>query len=347
MNERKQNILVGLTAMIALGGFLLMLSLFGALSTWLHPGYDVRAEFANASGLNVGSRVKLSGIDVGQVSNIDLLEPPKRGVVVTMHIDPKVKLPVGVHAMIEAPLLGGTPSIGLEMPVLSPNAVIAWLPTDGSAVVRGESATMASQLAAELQNALQEPMQKFDTLSVEFKKLADEWTKVGRNVNALIEPHTVDEVDAGKAPGNIATTVQRIDQRLKELQGVLEGLGKWVNDAELYANVRKTVENTAQITGKVNAGVEKFTQLADSSRESVEKLAKRYVAVADDLSATVGTLQKTIEQARAGQGTVGKFLNDPALYNNLNDAVQRMNQAMTEVRLLVEKWKKEGLPVQF
>jgi hypothetical protein len=44
---------------------------------------------------------------------------------------------------------------------------------------------------------------------------------------------------------------------------------------------------------------------------------------------------------------VGKLLQDPKLYNNLNDAAVRLGQAIDEVKNLLEKVRKEGLPLKY
>ncbi|MCG8510359.1 MAG: hypothetical protein MI741_14120, partial [Rhodospirillales bacterium] len=79
----------------------------------------------------------------------------------------------------------------------------------------------------------------------------------------------------------------------------------------------------------------------------VDALKKSYVKLADDLSEAVVSMQNLVNQMSEGEGTVGKLVKDPKLYDNLNDAAERLNTALDEIRLLVEKWKKEGLPIQF
>ena len=71
------------------------------------------------------------------------------------------------------------------------------------------------------------------------------------------------------------------------------------------------------------------------------------MAVADDLTSVIGAVHAVVEQARSGQGTAGKFLYDPSLYDNLNDTVGRFQASLDEFRLLIQKWKAEGLPVHF
>ena len=66
---------------------------------------------------------------------------------------------------------------------------------------------------------------------------------------------------------------------------------------------------------------------------------------------TVNTvfLQKGLQErlAAEGDGTVALMLNEPDLYRSLDDAARRLEQALREVTLFIEKVKAEGLPVNF
>ena len=79
----------------------------------------------------------------------------------------------------------------------------------------------------------------------------------------------------------------------------------------------------------------------------MHQLAQRYAGVADDLVGVIGSARAVIDKARTGSGTIGKLFHDPSLYENLNDTVDRVQQSLDEFRLLVQKWKAEGMPVQF
>ena len=69
--------------------------------------------------------------------------------------------------------------------------------------------------------------------------------------------------------------------------------------------------------------------------------------MADDLSKSIEQANKLLAAANSGKGTVGKLVYDPALYENLDDSAKRLQLMIDEARLLIEKWKKEGLPIQF
>lgn len=346
MNEKTRNVTVGVTALLAVAGLAFMMVLFGYVPGWVEGGYDVRVKFENTSGVTDGARVTLSGVDIGRVKKVELLAPPERGVVFTLRVN-DAALVEGVKVVVDKPFVGGTASVAMENPVLPSGAEPKLLPTDGSAVINGSSSSFAGEFASSIQGAMAEPMKKLDKLGAQFESLSGEWTRVGKNVNSLVEPRTPEEVRSKQKPANIPSMVALASARLEELQSVLANIDKWTGDEELRADFKRTLANAAEATEQLKKGVDKFSSLADSSKENVDKLAKRYIAVADDLSAAIGSMKKTLDAAREGDGTLGKFVKDPALYNNLNDTVTRMNQAMTEVKLLVEKWKKEGLPVRF
>ena len=83
MTERSRNVAVGLTAIAGLAGVCVLFLLFGYVPAWLEDGYDLRVRLTTASGLTEGSRVKLSGIDIGRVVGVSLEPPPQKGVIVT------------------------------------------------------------------------------------------------------------------------------------------------------------------------------------------------------------------------------------------------------------------------
>jgi phospholipid/cholesterol/gamma-HCH transport system substrate-binding protein len=347
MKERSRNVMVGFTALIAVLGLAVMFILFGNMLELADKGYEVKVTMPNASGLNGGSLVQLDGINIGRVESVRLQPTPKTGVLLELKIDENVDVPSNVKVEVNPKLVGGT--VSLEMTrAEKPEAP---LPKDGSAQLEGQVGSIASALGESLKGTLGGPMQQLEKLTGQFEGLSQEWTQVGKNLNQLLEPRLAARVDGeGGVPTtqpNMSTLVERTDQRMKELQQVLANLNRWVGDEQLLADFKATAANAKEASAKLNTGVDKITGLADSSRENVDQLTKRMMAVADDLSKAIGSMQQTIDKAREGDGTVGKLINDPALYNNLNDTAERLGAAATELQLLIQKWKAEGLPVQF
>lgn len=332
MKESTVSTIVGATTIAGILGLAYLLTAVGGLSRVFEGGYHVTIELPTAGGLHKDSRVVFNGIDVGRIESVSFQEQPKVGVVaVALITEEKLKLPDDVRVTARFPsLLGGSAVADITR---EPGEVAGHLPTDGSAIIQGEPAVDFSLIAEELRNTLGGPMKEFKRISDNFDALSKEWKLVGENVNQLVEMRSTGDVDNGDAVGNVATVLARADQRLAELRQAIEGVNRYVNDEELRGDVRTTAANARELSQRFN--------------DSLDTLRARYVAVADDLSAAVQTMKKLGDKTLEGGGTLGKMFNDPALYENLNDASERLKTAIDDVRLLVEKWKAEGLPVQF
>ena len=346
MKDESRNVIVGITALAGLVGLAAMLVLFGYVPGMLEKGYSVSVELAHAGGLSKGSLARLSGIPIGRITSIELASTPRTGVVAVLLIDQDVRIPQNVQVAVAAPILTGSAWLAFGVPV-DPEGTeaVGVLPTDGSAVLQGQVPELVSELAGAMRSALagsvdsirsdlRPALARFDRIEQSLNDLSEQWTEVGKRVNNLIEDRAVEEVDEGTVDGNLATVLKRMDTRLAEAK-------------ELLANARQWIDQVADATGEVHSTVAKAGRAADKTTQSIEQLTLRYVALADDLSRTIGDMQKLATQASTGQGTMGKLLNDPAVYDNLDDTVKRIGQVANELKLLLEKWKAEGVPVQF
>ena len=347
MTDKTRHVLVGLTAIVGLVGVCGMMLLFGYVPAWLEKGYEIRVYLDNASGLLPDSRVKLSGIDIGRITKVDLRAAPNRGVVMTALIREGMRIPEASKVVVESPLIGGSPKLAFDISHLDPTQPTAMLAMDGSAEIQGQSLTLVSQFAGELEAAIDEPTRQFGQMVEHFNRLAGEWTTVAVNVNQLIEQRGTEQVDSAAAMGNLTTVLARADERLAELREVIQGLNQWVNDPRLKDDVLAAAASARALTEKLNQSAGRVDGLLETADASLARLATRYVAVADDLSGTLASVRRATDQASTPTGTVGKLLNDPALYQNLNDAAQRLGVVLDELQLLLAKWKEEGLPVQF
>lgn len=96
---------LGAVVLVVAGMFLALAYSSAQVATT--EGYEVKASFLKVGGLQVGSDVRISGINVGTVSR-QSLNPDTYEAEVTMVIDQSVSLPVDtVAAIVGDGLLGG------------------------------------------------------------------------------------------------------------------------------------------------------------------------------------------------------------------------------------------------
>ncbi|MDQ4145233.1 MAG: MCE family protein [Actinomycetota bacterium] len=78
---------------------------------FVKQAYEIEADFANAAGLNAENQVRVAGIKVGTVSDIELLEDRVR---VTMEIENGTEIPDDTFAEIKLATILGTKFIEIE-----------------------------------------------------------------------------------------------------------------------------------------------------------------------------------------------------------------------------------------
>jgi phospholipid/cholesterol/gamma-HCH transport system substrate-binding protein len=349
MAEYKRNIAVGLTTLAGLAGLLILMVMFGRLPGITGNGYQLHVILPSAGGLHEDSTVKLSGIQVGRIESVAFREGSKAGVRVTARIQRDIDIPQAATAEVARPLLGGSPTLELHVP--PDKSSKPTLSKTEPATLQGQVGGMARQIAGELKGSLQEPMGQIEEVSQSVEQLSAEWTKVGQRINNLVAPRDAAEVDAGQSAPNLVSVVRRADRRMKQLGETLTSIEKLVGDKQIGRDLRATLKNAREASNELSDEIKQvsgqFNQVSDKIVQSTDALQKRYVALADDLAGATGSMQKLMQKAQQGEGTVGKLLNDPSLYQNLNDAAKRINKAVDEMKLLILKWKAEGVPVQF
>ena len=341
-HSSQRNLAVGLTTLAGVVGLAVLMLVFGYVPELTKNAYPIEIRMERSGGLNPDATVTLAGIEVGRVTEVRFAEGgPAAGVVVLAEIDAPYRIPEGSEVRVTRPLLGGGSVAHIHPPTLNGDdaAKLASLPTDGTAWLTGREASMLPEL--------EEPLESFAAITADFSALADEWKQVGGNLNDLLAGRELAAVDAGDAVANLSTLVQRIDARVAEAKQVMAGVQDLVGDEQMRDNIRATIRNAADVSDAVGDTVRTARETLTEARENIGDLKKRIVVVADDLSAAIGDARVVLRKADQGEGTIGELLNNPALINNLNDASTRLQKLLDESRLLIQKWKSEGLPVQF
>lgn len=337
MTDTSRNVIVGLTALIGLAALAFLALMFGTLEKYTTDTYVINIQLNTATGLSTGSRVKLSGIDIGYVESLHFTDDSATAVDLVCRIDTSRKIPANSSVTAAGSLLGGASQLAIVPQPRKPGAgAITFVPTDGSGRLAGTVSSMSdkfTQVADNLRDQLKPAVEHFAEVSKKIGTMADEYTALGKKLNAALEPRSLADVDSGKAQPNFASAIARADQRLAELKQTLASINSVLSDKQLMSDVRATASNARQLTA--------------DAKDKINQLATRYVGLADDMSHSLNELNGLLADARNGKGTMGKLIQDPALYNNLTDAAARLTEAIKSAQLLLEKWKAEGLPIQF
>ena len=332
---------VGITVLISTLTLAVLLFLMSGSSGLFTRRITLKSYFDNAQGLRVGAPVRLSGVDVGNVSKI-LIVPDKDKQLTPVEVMMKVstRYSYAIHrdsvtSLETAGVLGETYLDIDSLQALGPAARDGdTLPTqvhpDFNQVVR------ASQGTLENMDALLKRADRILAFAESGKgslgKLIYDPTLYNRFSSTIAEfQQIVQQVGSGE--GSLGRLISRNDAyekfiaTLDKMNGVIDDLqqgkgtaGKFLKDPTLYNNANDTIANMKKLSEDINAGKGTLGKLSKD-----EELAKK-------LDTTISKLSQLTTELEAGQGTAGKLIKDETLYNNANEMLVETRNLLKAIR---------------
>ena len=329
---------VGITVIFASLTLALLLFLMSGTAGLFSHRITLLTFFDNASGLRVGAPVRLSGVDIGNVVGmriVDLKEKRLTPVEVTLKVSTKYHFNLrrdSVTSLETAGVLGETyldidSSEAIGAPAQNGDTLPTHVHPDFNEVVRSSQSTLQNMDAllkradrilafaesgkGSLGKLIYDPTlyDRFSQTITEFNGIVDEIAKGKGSLGQLI--------NSNDAYDKFVATLDKMNGVIDDLQQGKGTAGKFLKDPALYDNANETIANLKQITANINAGKGTLGKLSKD-----EELAKK-------LDNTISKLSELTTELQAGQGTAGKLFKDETLYNN-------SNQMLVETRDLVK-----------
>ena len=347
MTEHAKNLVVGLTVIVAMVLLGWMIILFTGLPTLLRSGYKVHVRMAARSQMDLGDKIHLAGKEVGSVSDISFTDPkdPYKGITMTALVDSDITLPANTVLWVTKQTFGRP-----------------WLEffTEGDVPLdpdTGKTPTLSKVKPDTIVGHAKEASMLPDELAPALKGLAT----LSENLNKLISPEATPTATTG--PTTSPTTAPRskgLAGTLNNLNVTLAGLAGVFGDVENQANIKTSLANLATAAEKADKAMDAMKEFADETRKSfvkaagsadavgkrVDQLALKLIEDAEKISTLLATINRIALQLEKGEGTAGKLLNDPKLYNNLLEATSQTKIMLKEFSDLVKIWKEDGVKIK-
>ncbi len=332
---------VGLTVVFASLTLALLLLLMSGTGGFFSHRITLISYFDNASGLRVGAPVRLSGVDIGNVSAMQVV-PDRDKQITPVKVIMKVSTKYGfnlrrdsVTSLDTAGVLGETyldieSSQAIGPPAQDGDTLPTQIHPDFNEVVRSSQSTLQNMDAllkradrilafaesgkGSLGKLIYDPT-LYDRLSVtvkEFQGIVDEIAKGQGSLGQLIS--------SNDAYDKFVATLNKINQVADDLQAGKGTAGKFLKDPTLYNNANDTIANLKKLSEDLNAGKGPAGKLLKD-----EELAKK-------IDTTVTKLAALTSDLEAGKGSAGKLLKDETLYNNVNQTVLSVQDFMKAFR---------------
>ncbi|HWQ90555.1 MAG TPA: MlaD family protein [Clostridia bacterium] len=301
---------LGIFVALAVVAAVLILEMLGGIDRF-QRGYHLNALFNNIQDLKVGDRVKMAGVEIGRVNEIQLTN---NKVLVNMKLRKNVDVRTDSVAKVQFTGLMGQNFVGIEFG--SPTAT------------RAEEGTF---LATAEQPDLSAVMAKIDNVATGVSKLTDSFT--GEKIDNLLGPFT-DFLRANQVPltATIAN-LQKISTQISQGEGTV---GKLIFDDSLYNSAHASMTNMQSLSDDIRVGLgDVRLALADArqmiaqvnaGQGTVGKLLKDETLY-NETTASMTNLKEILQKINQGQGSVGKLVNDQDLYKNARMSLQKLDKA--------------------
>jgi phospholipid/cholesterol/gamma-HCH transport system substrate-binding protein len=338
---------VGITVLISSLTLGLLLFLMSGTAGLFTPRIVLRSYFDNAQGLRVGAPVRLSGVDIGNVTIIRIVPDKDKQITpveITMKVSTKYIYALkrdSVTSLDTAGVLGETYLDIDSSQAVGPSARDGdTLPTqvhpDFNQVVRASQSTLQNMDA--LLKRADRILAFAESGKGSLGKLIYDPTLYNRFSDTVADfQEIVDQVSSGQ--GSLGSLISKNDAyekfiaTLDKMNGVIDDIqqgkgtaGKFVKDPALYDNANATIANVRKITETINNGQGTIGRLTKD-----EELAKK-------LDNTISKLSDLTTELQAGQGTVGKLFKDETLYNNANQMLVETRDLLSAFRQNPKKY---------
>jgi phospholipid/cholesterol/gamma-HCH transport system substrate-binding protein len=336
MRERVRNVLVGACAIGAIGSASALLFLFGEIESVFVSRWPVEVAFNEAGGLRKGSLVTLNGVPIGAVERVEIWNDRDQPVLVTAMLDDGVLLPDPSVPSVQASLLGSGARLELTavLPLPEPRR---HYPVDGTVRLRGRVQPIETRVIDQLDRRLEPMVRSFGELGA-----------LARSLEELVRAPSVGEdgaKDGAKDGANLRRTIARLDETLDAARGAIASATTWLDDEQLRTDLRDAAARAGEFLRDASLAANRIETLAASVEADASALRDGALPVLERAGASLAEFERLLAAARQGDGTVGRLLKDPALFENLSDAARRLDEALAKVNLLLDKIREEGVAV--
>lgn len=273
--------------------------------TLLKTGNYLYAKYTDTKGVKISNPVYVNGFQVGAVADIENADPTLKSLIVAIKLTDVYDIPSNSIAVInENPL--GTPSIEIKL---------------------GNGKTFLQQgdtlVTAESKGLLSGVMDKLGPVTEQLEKTVETLDIVLKNINSVFDPQTKNNLQAVIA--NVNKTTESLVISSASLQQMLN---------QQTGSVAQSMNNVNKFTKNLNDNNEKISQTLTNVTKATDNFSKADLAGSvDQLKAAIGNLNKLVDKINSTDGSLGKLINDKALYNNLNNTIRSANILVDDLRV--------------
>ena len=254
--------------------------------------------FNKVNGLNMADVIKINGLKVGGVEDMQETDANLSGIVVAFHLTRAINIPNDTYAQVVTNPLG---SAYIELIMGKSKTFLK----DGDTLKSMETKGLVQDIQDQLAPTI-------DNLNKTLSTLEETVKRVG---------NVFDE----EAKQNIGQTLQELALATDQLN-VMLAPGK--------GSIAKSMDNVASISGNIKNNNDSITSIISNLTKVSKNLSNIDIgATVQSLEIAATNLNTILTGIKEGQGSLGKLTKDDALYKNLTSTSNSLNMLLQDLRL--------------
>lgn len=299
----------------------------------------VTVQFPTAGALAVNDKVKVIGVDMGQVSKIELA-PDNNSVIVTLQMNKNLRMNEDYEITIQnSSIFGGAyvniiPGTNTESPVYFDRMLIGKPPVD----IIMEASGLIAQLKEDERKLrelfeggffddIKNVISSIESNSRNLDLICQDLREGKGTLGKLFKDQELYE-EAKKSLANISTASENISTLLADVREGKGTLGKLVRDDEVYLSMKDSLNSINALAGKISESDGSLAKFLNDNGKLYASL-ENALQTLDGLSQNLDNLSKDVT---GGKGTIGKLLSDDSLYVEFKDTVRQLRAAIEDFR---------------
>lgn len=250
---------------------------------------EISTTFDRGDGISRGSIVYVRGVKVGSVRSVALT--PSNSVQVVMQLDGTTRVPKGSVAQLT--------SLGI---VEGKSIVIQFGDSDefvefGDSIEGVYVESMAEVLGSrseEIAGDVSESLSELNTFLRQLNIAFDDETRV-----------------------SVSETLESASRATQQIASILEGKQQEIDSA---------IDAGSRMLSQLDTLATESRPQIESIMAAIEENVNELETVRKELEIATSNLNEILEKINGGEGTLGKLVNDPALYENLNSLTVEVNE---------------------
>lgn len=288
------------------------------------------AYFSNSGQLAASSPVTLNGVTIGRVLTVENVPGgnPDRLVKISFNIqDEAIKIPKG-----------STVEIG-SLDLFS-KGIMLQFSTDISKGYYKTGDELPGRVASDM---MAQVKSYADPISQKLQAMMSSVDKVVNSVSAFWDTTATSELEGSLKEVKIA--IKKFGNAADQIEGLVvderQKLSRILSNVEtITINLKKSNDNVKAIVGNVK-------QITD------ELVTSDFKGVIANAKNTLASINSVLEQAKTGEGTLGKLLGDETLYNELVNTNHELQNLVNDIQVHPERYihfsvlgaKTKGVPL--